>query len=43
VQGLEDGQANDPDFMAAAEDQAVGLTIEEGETKSVTLELRQGR
>jgi hypothetical protein len=39
VQGLEDGQASDPEFIAAVENQAVRLTIEEGETKSVTLEL----
>jgi hypothetical protein len=43
VQGLEDGQASDPEFMAAVESQAVRLTVDEGETKSVTLELRQGR
>lgn len=39
VQGLEDGQASDPEFLDTVEDQAVRLTIEEGETKSVTLGL----
>ena len=41
VQGLEDGQASDPEFLAAVEDQAIRVTIEDGETKSVTLGLSQ--
>lgn len=41
VQGLEDGQASDPEFLASVQDQAVRVTIEEGETKSVTLGLRR--
>lgn len=39
VQGLEDGQASDPEFLEAIEDQAARVTIDEGETKSVTLGL----
>ena len=42
VQGLEDGQASDPEFLDAVEDQAMRVTIEDGETKSVTLGLSQG-
>ena len=41
VQGLEDGQDSDPEFLAAVEDQAIRVTIEDGETKSVTLGLSQ--
>ena len=39
VQGLEDGEASDPEFLAAIENAATRLTIDEGETKSVTLGL----
>ena len=42
VQGLEDGQASDPEFLDAVEEQAIRVTIEDGETKSVTLGLSQG-
>lgn len=43
VQGLADGQAADPEFLAGIEDLAVRLTIDEGETESVTLGLSQRR
>ena len=43
VQGLEDGQTTDPEFLAAVEPEATRVTIEEGETKSVTLGLSRAR
>jgi hypothetical protein len=43
VQGLEDGQTSDPEFLAAVEPEATRVTIEEGETKTVSLGLRRGR
>lgn len=39
VQGLEDGRAGDPEFLASVEDQATELTVEEGETKTLNLGL----
>ncbi|HQZ38853.1 MAG TPA: carboxypeptidase-like regulatory domain-containing protein [Vicinamibacterales bacterium] len=39
VQGLEDGRAGDPEFMTSVEEQATAVTIEEGETRTVNLEL----
>jgi Carboxypeptidase regulatory-like domain len=41
LQGLEDGQASDPEFLASLRDRAERLTLNEGETKSVDLRLRQ--
>jgi hypothetical protein len=41
VQGLEDGQASDSEFLATIEDQAARVTIAEGETKTLTLGLSQ--
>jgi hypothetical protein len=37
VQGLEDGQAGDPDFLTAVRDDATALTLKEGETRSLNL------
>jgi hypothetical protein len=39
VQGLEDGQASDPEFLASVEPQATRVTVEEGETKVISLAL----
>jgi len=39
VQGIEDGQAGDPEFLAAIDDYAERVTIKPGETKTVTLGL----
>jgi hypothetical protein len=39
LQGLEDGQAGDPEFLAAIKDQATRLSINEGETKAVDVKL----
>jgi len=39
VQGLEDGQAGDPEFLRAVERQAERLTIKDGETKTLALSL----
>lgn len=41
VQGLEDGQMYDPEFLSAARDRADRLTLTEGETKTLDLRLRQ--
>jgi hypothetical protein len=41
LQGLEDGQASDPEFLASIEGLATRVAMEEGETKEVTLALRQ--
>ena len=38
VQGLEDGQAGDPEFLATVRDRATAFTLREGETR--TLDLR---
>jgi hypothetical protein len=39
LQGLEDGQAGDPEFLAAIRDQATKLELGEGETKAVDVKL----
>ena len=39
VQGLEDGQAGDPDFLATAKELATGFSLAEGETKAVDVKL----
>jgi hypothetical protein len=39
LQGLEDGQAGDPEFLAIIKDQATRLSINEGETKAVDVKL----
>ncbi len=41
VQGLEEGQALDPEFLASIRDRAERLSINEGETKTLDLRLRQ--
>ena len=41
VQGLESGQANDPDFLASVRDQAERVTLGEGEAKTLELRLKQ--
>jgi len=40
VQGLEDGQANDPEFLAGVRDRADRLGLAKGEKKSLDLRLR---
>jgi hypothetical protein len=40
VQGLEDGQASDPEFLATIRDRAERLSLNEGETKASDLRLR---
>jgi hypothetical protein len=39
IQGLEDGQAGDPEFLAAVRDRATKFDLGEGETKSVDVKL----
>jgi hypothetical protein len=39
LQGLEDGQAGDPEFLASIKDQATGFELGEGDTKSVDIKL----
>lgn len=39
LQGLEDGQAGDPDFLATVKDLATEFTLAEGETKAVDVKL----
>jgi hypothetical protein len=39
LQGLEDGQAGDPDFLASVKNQATRIELGEGETKSVDVKL----
>lgn len=39
VQGLEDGQAGDPEFLAAVKDAAANFTLADGETKAVDVKL----
>ena len=39
LQGLEDGQAGDPEFLASLKDQAAKLELGEGETKSIDVKL----
>ncbi len=41
LQGLEDGQASDPEFLSGVRDRAERLTVNEGETKTLDLRLRQ--
>lgn len=41
VQGLESGQAADPEFLASVRDKADRLSLNEGEAKTVELRLRQ--
>lgn len=43
VQGLEDGQAGDPDFLAAVRDSAARFELTEGETKAVDVKLTAQR
>ena len=43
VQGLEDGQAGDPDFLAAVRDGAAKFELSEGETKAVDVKLSPPR
>ena len=43
VQGLEDGQAGDPEFLASVRDSAVKLELGEGETKAVDVKLTAAR
>jgi hypothetical protein len=43
VQGLEDGQAGDPDFLAAVKDSAAKFELTEGETKAVDVKLMSQR
>jgi hypothetical protein len=43
VQGLEDGQAGDPDFLASLKDAAARFELGEGETKSVDVTLVPSR
>ena len=39
LQGLEDGQAGDPDFLASIKDLATKLDLGEGESKAVDVKL----
>lgn len=39
LQGLEDGQAGDPEFLAAVKDLAATFELAEGETKAVDVKL----
>jgi len=41
LQGLEDGQATDPEFLATLRDRSERLTLAEGEAKALDLRLRQ--
>jgi hypothetical protein len=41
VQGLEDGQAFDPEFLTSVRDRAERLALAEGEAKNIDLRLRQ--
>jgi hypothetical protein len=41
LQGLEEGQASDPEFLASIEDLGTRVSLEEGETRALTLALRQ--
>jgi hypothetical protein len=43
VQGLEDGQAGDPEFLASIRDGAASFELAEGETKAVDVKLRAVR
>ena len=37
VQGMEEGQANDPDFLATLRDKATSFSLNEGETRALDL------
>ena len=39
VQGLEDGQAGDPEFLASVRDHASKIALKEGESRTITLRL----
>jgi predicted GTPase len=39
VQGLEDGQAGDPEFLASIKDTATKFDLGDGESKSVDVKL----
>ncbi len=39
VQGLEDGQAGDPEFLASVKDAATKFTLADGETRAVDVKL----
>jgi hypothetical protein len=41
LQGLEDGQATDPVFLASLREQSQRLSLAEGEAKTLDLKLRQ--
>lgn len=41
LQGLEEGQASDPEFLTSIEELATRLSLEEGESRALTLDLRQ--
>ena len=41
VQGLEDGQAGDPDFLATIKTQGTDFSLNDGETRAVDLRFRQ--
>jgi hypothetical protein len=41
LQGLEDGQATDPVFLAELRERSERLSLAEGEAKSLDLKLRQ--
>ena len=43
VQGLEDGQAGDPDFLLSVKDEAARFELTEGETKAVDVKLKAQR
>lgn len=43
IQGLEDGQAGDPDFLASVRDAATKFELGEGETKAVDVKLAAPR
>jgi len=43
LQGLEDGQAGDPDFLASVKDQASKFSLGDGETKAVNIKLAAGK
>jgi hypothetical protein len=40
VQTLEEGQASDPEFLASIQEQGVGFSLGEGETKTIDLRIR---
>jgi hypothetical protein len=40
VQGLEEGQAGDPDYLASIKNNAAGFALNEGENKSVDVKFK---